>query len=70
MSEDYAKAISLLKKEMEKRFRVENVKPKFDEDGNFVGFSYTCPKEEHETKAREMDRFFKNMGLINVDYIR
>lgn len=62
--------IQALKKELEKRFQVDNVQPKFDEDGEFVGFTYGCSQEEHEIKAREIDRFFKGIGLINIDYIR
>jgi hypothetical protein len=62
--------IHLLQKELERRFQVDNVKPKFDEEGNFIGFTYGCAKEDHEIKAREIDRFFKDIGLINVDYIR
>jgi hypothetical protein len=62
--------IQLLKKELERRFQVDNVEPKFDENGSFIGFTYICTKEVHETKAREIDRFFKGIGLINIDYIR
>jgi len=62
--------IQLLKKELEKRFQVDNVEPKFDEDGNFMGFTYGCAEEVHELKAREIDRFFKSIGLINIDYVR
>jgi hypothetical protein len=62
--------IQLLRKELEKRFQVDNVKPKFDQNGNFIGFTYGCAKEDHQIKAREIDRFLKGLGLINIDYIR
>lgn len=62
--------IQLLKKELERRFQVDNVKPKFDENGNFIGFTYRCAEEEHQIKAREIDRFFKDIGLMNIDYVR
>lgn len=70
MNDEKEELIQLLKMEMERRFQVDNVKPKFDKNGNFIGFTYRCSKEEHETKAREIDRFLKGIGLLNVDYIR
>ncbi len=70
MNDEQEELIRLLKKEMEQRFQVDNVKPKFDENGNFMGFAYSCSKEEHEIKAREINRFLKGLGLINIDYIR
>ena len=70
MNEEEEEIIQLLKKELERRFQVDNVNPKFDEGGNLIGFTYRCAKEDHETKARGIDRFLKDLGLINIDYIR
>ena len=61
--------IKVLKKQLEKRFRVANVKSKFDDEGNFYGFTYDCPEEEHDVKARAIDKFFKDIGLKNPEYI-
>jgi hypothetical protein len=54
---------------LEKRFRVANVKSKFDDEGNFYGITYDCPEEEHDIKARAIDKFFKDIGLKNPEYI-
>ena len=69
LDNDQQEIILLLKRELERRFKVDNVKPKFDENGNFVGFTYNCSKEDHEVKAREIDRFFIALGLKNIDYV-
>ena len=70
LDEQQAQAIHLLKKELERRFQVDDVKPKFDEKGNFEGFTYSCSEEEHEMKAKRIDLFLRGLGLINIDYIK
>lgn len=70
MNKDQEEAFQLLKRELERRFRVDNITPKFDNNGDFIGFAYSCSEEEHFTKAKEMDRFLKEIGLLNIDYIR
>ena len=70
MHKDKQEAFQLLKRELERRFQVDNVTPKFDNNGDFIGFTYSCSKEEHDTKAKEMDKFLKDVGLINIDYVR